>query len=286
YNRQYALKTLSNAFYGYLGYSSARWYSRPCAEATTYLGREYIHETIDIAEEMGLEVVYGDTDSVFLKGEDVAVKADEFQERVNSHLPEFMELELEGNFVRGLFTYTESGQGAKKKYALLGEDGSVKITGFEQVRRDWSRIAKQTQEEVIRKVLENDVEGAVEAVKKTIQRLQDGEVPVEDLKIYTGMTKKPENYDTKAPHVEAAKRAIERGVEISPGDTVDYVVTAGGGSISDRAELTRFADSYDASYYIDNQVIPVSLRVLKVFGYTKEQLRGEGKQTGIDRFSG
>jgi DNA polymerase elongation subunit (family B) len=285
YFRQSALKILSNAFYGYLGYASARWYSRPCAEATTYLGRKYIHDTIDVAEEMGLEVVYGDTDSVFIKGEDVRETSERFQDRVNDMLPEFMELELEGLFVRGLFTYTDSGRGAKKKYALLDDEGKVKITGFEYVRRDWSQVAKQTQKEVIDQVLEGEVEAAVETVKETIERLKKGKVPVEELKIYTTLTKKPENYDSKAPHVEAAKKAMKRDVDISPGDTIDYVVTSGAQSISDRAELTRFAEDYDAQYYIDNQIVPVSLRVLKVFGYTEGQLKGKGKQSGLGKFT-
>jgi DNA polymerase elongation subunit (family B) len=42
YSRQQAQKILANSFYGYLGYSGARWYSREAAEATTYLGRKYI----------------------------------------------------------------------------------------------------------------------------------------------------------------------------------------------------------------------------------------------------
>ncbi len=284
-NRQNALKILSNAFYGYLGYNGARWYSKECAEATTYLGRRYIQDTIEIAEEMGFDVVYGDTDSVFIKGGDVRDRADAFQDAVNAELPEFMELELEGFFVRGLFTYTESGQGAKKKYALLGEDGNMKITGFEQVRRDWSRIAKDVQEQVIRHVLEDEVEKGVEVVKDAIERLQSGDVPVDEVKIYTKMTKRPENYESKTPHSEAAKRAIKRGDDIGAGDIIAYVVTRNGGdAISDRTELVTYADNYDASYYIEKQVIPVALRVLKVFGYTEDQLLGKGKQSGLDRF--
>ena len=284
-NRQNALKILSNAFYGYLGYPSARWYSRECAEATTYLGRKYINDTIDIAEDMGFEVVYGDTDSVFIKGEDVFERAEEFQKKVNSELPEFMELELEGEFERGFFTYTESGRGAKKKYALLGKDGNVKITGFEYVRRDWSSIAKETQKKVIYRVLDRDIEDAYQVVKDTIERLENHEVPIEDLRIYTTLTKKPENYDSKAPHVEAAKKAIKKGEDIGPGDTIAYVITPGGGSISDRAEIARYASDYDPKYYVEKQVIPVALRVLKVFGYTESQLKGHGKQSGLGRFS-
>ncbi len=285
YNRQNALKILSNAFYGYTGYNGARWYCRGCAEATTALGRKYIQEAIETAERLGLEVVYGDTDSVFVKSGDVEERMEEFQEKVNSELPEFMELESEGFYPRGLFTYTESGEGAKKKYALIDRDGNLKITGFEQVRRDWSRIAKETQEEVIRQVLEGDVEGAVETVRSTVEDLRSGEVPLENLRIYTQMKKKPENYESKAPHIEAAKKAIKRGEEISPGDTIGYVVTSGRGSISDRSELLKYAEDYDPDYYIGNQVLPVALRVLKVLGYTEDQLLGKGKQTGLGKFS-
>ena len=284
YNRQQAQKILANSFYGYLGYSGARWYSRESAEATTYLGREYIKDSIEIAEEMGFEMVYGDTDSVMLRKENLEEKLDEFLDKVNSELPEFMELEFEGLFKRGFFTSKDSGEGAKKKYALMDEEGKMKITGFEQVRRDWSPIAKDTQEKVLRKVLEDDVDSAVEIVEDTIEALRSGEIDVEELKIYTTLTKPPEEYGNTAPHVEAAKKAKKRGDTIEPETTVDYVITRSGKSISQQAELTKYAENYDADYYIDNQVIPVAMRVLKVFGYTEDQLKGKGRQSGLGQF--
>ncbi|MFB6145863.1 MAG: DNA-directed DNA polymerase [Candidatus Nanohaloarchaea archaeon] len=283
-NRQSAEKILANSFYGYLGYEGARWYSRECAEATTYMGRKYIQDSIELAEEEGYEVVYGDTDSIFLMKENIKEDMDDFLDKVNDQLPRFMELEFEGFFTRGFFTSTDSGEGAKKKYALLSEDGLMKITGFEQVRRDWSPVAKETQKEVLRYVLGDDVEKAAEAVKETIKDLKEGRVPVEDLRIYTTLTKKPENYGSTAPHVEAAKKAMRRGDEIMPGTTIAYVITRGGGTISDRAEVLEYADSYDSDYYIENQVIPATLRVLKVFGYTEGQLKGKGKQSGLGQF--
>ena len=283
-SEQKAKKVLANSFYGYLGYEGARWYSRESAEATTYLGRKYIEETIEKAEEKGFEVVYGDTDSVFLKKDNIREEMDEFLDEVNSDLPEFMELEFEGFFKRGFFTSTDSGEGAKKKYALLDESGGLKITGFEQVRRDWSPIAKDTQKQVLRRVLEDDVEGAAELVKDTIKRLKEGEVPVEKLRIYTTLTKPPEEYDSKAPHVEATKKAKKRGDTIEPETTIDYVITNTGSSISDKAELTKYAESYDPGYYVENQILPVTLRVLKVFGYTEGQLKGKGKQSGLGQF--
>ena len=284
YSRQQAQKILANSFYGYLGYSGARWYSRESAEATTYLGRKYIQETISKAEAMGFEMVYGDTDSVMLRKDDLDKDMDEFLSEVNSDLPKFMELEFEGLFKRGFFTSKESGEGAKKKYALIDEDGNLKITGFEQVRRDWSPIAKDTQEKVLRKVLEDDIDGAAEEVKQTIENLRGGEIDVDRLKIYTTLTKPPEEYDSTAPHVEAVKKARKKGEDIEAETTVDYVITRGGKGISDKAELTKFAENYDADYYIDNQVIPVALRVLKVFGYTQDELKGKGRQSGLGQF--
>lgn len=283
-SRSQARKILANAFYGYLGYAGARWYSREAAEATTHLGRKYIEDAIERAEEMGFEVVYGDTDSVFIRKDNLDEAVEGYLERVNSELPEFMELELEGVFERGFFTSKESGEGAKKKYALLGKDGSMKITGFEFVRRDWSPVAKETQEKVLRLVLEEKPEEAAELVKETVKELQDGEIDPERLKIYTTLTKEPGEYESTAPHVEAAKRAKERGHKVEPGDTVDYVITEGAGNISSRAEMSEYAESYDAEYYIDNQIVPVAYRVLKVFGYTEDQLKGKGRQSGLGRF--
>jgi DNA polymerase I len=285
YSRQQAQKILANSFYGYLGYDGARWYSKESAQATTYMGRKYIEETIETAEEIGFEIVYGDTDSVFLSGDYMKERKEEFLEKVNSELPEFMELEFEGYFTTGFFTSKDSGEGAKKKYALMDEDGEMKITGFEQVRRDWSPVAKETQKKVLRKVLRHEVDEAAEIVEETIEKMKQGEIPVENLRIYTTLTKPPEEYDSTSPHVEAAKKAMERGKEIKPETTISYVVTRGRGSISERSEITEFADSYDADYYIDNQILPAAIRVMKVFGYTEAQLKGKGKQSGLDRFS-
>lgn len=285
YARQYGLKILANSHYGYTGYSGAKWYCRACAESITALGREHIHKAIEKAEEMGFEVIYSDTDSVFLSSEDIKEKLREFQEEINSELPDFMEIELEDFYERGIFTATKKGKGAKKRYALRNKDGKIKITGFEKVRRDWSKLAKETQEKVIKKILDGKEKDAVKEVKETIKRLREGEVPLKDLVIYTRLKKPPEEYETTSPHVEAAKKAIQRGIEIEPGDTIGYVITEGGGGISERAEILKFADDYDPNYYIENQIIPAAIRVLKVLDYEKEDFLMKGRQSGLGSFT-
>lgn len=64
---QNAIKILTNAFYGYTGWHAAKWYRRECAEATTGWGRSIIQDAIERADKHGLEVIYGDTDSLFVK---------------------------------------------------------------------------------------------------------------------------------------------------------------------------------------------------------------------------
>ncbi|MEM3704085.1 MAG: DNA polymerase domain-containing protein, partial [Candidatus Bathyarchaeia archaeon] len=67
--RQKAIKVITNASYGYAGWIGARWYIKPVAEAATAWGRHTILSAIKMAEEEGLTVVYGDTDSIFIKYE-------------------------------------------------------------------------------------------------------------------------------------------------------------------------------------------------------------------------
>ncbi|MCK4715037.1 MAG: DNA polymerase, partial [Candidatus Aenigmarchaeota archaeon] len=157
YARSQALKVLANSYYGYLLYSRSRWYSREAGESTTAWGRQYIHEMEKRAEKAGFSVLYMDTDSLFLElGKKGKKEVREFLEEVNASLPGKMELELEGFYPRAVFVMKKGGKkgslkgdktpsGAKKKYALLGEDGRIKIRGFQLVRRDWSKIAKDTQ---------------------------------------------------------------------------------------------------------------------------------------------
>lgn len=285
YARSQALKVLANSFYGYLGYARSRWYNRQCAESVTAWGRMHIMETIEKAEKAGFEVIYGDTDSIFLlyrKKEDVL----KFLERVNSELPGKMELELENFYSRGVFvSKKQEEKGAKKKYALLAEDGGIKIKGFELVRRDWSKVAKDTQYKVLEAILkEGSKEKAAAIVRETIEKLKGGKTPMEDLVIYTQLTKHPKDYDIMSPELAAAKKAIARGTPLEKGSVVSYVITKKGASISEKAEIAEHAKDYDADYYINNQVLPAVMKILKELGYDEDELKNKGKQGKLSGF--
>lgn len=278
--QDYALKTILNSFYGYLGFAGSRWYRRECAQAVTAFGRYYIKKIINKAKEEGFEVIYGDTDSVFLKlGNRELQDALNFKERINKELPGVIKLDFQGYYVRGIFVSKKEGQGgAKKRYALIDEKGNLTIRGFERVRRDWCGLAKSTQEMVLRYVLEGKVEEAKKYVKKVIDDLNRGNVDMKDLIIYTTLQKSIESYEQLAPHVKVARKLQARGIRIFAGMTIPYIITNASGSISDKAELAEYAKDYDPSYYIHNQILPAALRVLSALGITKDELLGKGKQ--------
>ncbi|MFH1447456.1 MAG: DNA-directed DNA polymerase [Candidatus Micrarchaeota archaeon] len=321
--RQQALKVLSNSFYGMLAYPRSRWYSLECGEAVTSLGRHYIQETAKEAEKEGFEVLYGDTDSIFLLlGKKKRHQALEFMKKVNKDLPGNMELELEGFYPRGLFVTKKvqgkkEGLGAKKKYALIGEDGRIKIRGFELVRRDWSPISKKTQQAVLEAILkEGSKEKAVSIVKSTITNLREGKVAMEDLVITNQIKRRFEAYEVISPEMVVAEKLREKGHPADVGSVVEYVITKnarisdqlrkkienkrmqmrmkrntkarvgakGSEPISYKAEPIDFAKDYDADYYINNQILPAVLKILKELGYGEDDLKFKGTQSSLGEF--
>ncbi|ASJ03938.1 DNA polymerase domain-containing protein [Thermococcus barossii] len=212
--------------------------------------------------------------------ETVKKKAKEFLKYINAKLPGLLELEYEGFYVRGFFV-------TKKKYAVIDEEGKITTRGLEIVRRDWSEIAKETQARVLEAILRHgDVEEAVRIVKEVTEKLSKYEVPPEKLVIHEQITRELKDYKATGPHVAIAKRLAARGVKIRPGTVISYIVLKGSGRIGDRAipfdEFDPTKHRYDADYYIENQVLPAVERILRAFGYKKEDLRYQKtRQVGL-----
>lgn len=263
--RQKAIKVITNATYGYAGWIGARWYIKPVAEAVTAWGRHIIMSTIKMAKSLGLEVIYGDTDSIFVKYEPDKV------EKLSKMIRESIGLEIKPDklYVRILFTE------AKKRYCGLMPDGRLDTVGLEAVRGDWANIAKNIQEKVLEIVLKDlSVRRAVEYVRNYINNLREKKVPFGDLIIWKTLTKPLEEYEVRAPHVEAARILQKMGWTLSVGDKIGYVITSGSGRLYERAKPYVLAsyDEIDIEYYITNQIIPAALRILSLFGIRENDL--------------
>jgi DNA polymerase I len=263
--RQKAVKVITNASYGYAGWTGARWYMKPVAEAAAAWGRQTILDAIKMADKAGLKVVYGDTDSIFVgyESEKIEKLSDEIESKFG------LEIKPDEVYVRIFFTE------AKKRYAGLLPNGKLDIVGLEVMRGDWAAIAKKVQEKVLEIILkEQSPKKATRFVQQCISELRLKRVPYRDLIIWKTLAKPAEEYAVKASHVEAARMLREKGWELSVGDKVGYVVVVGTGRLYERIKPYMFAsyEDIDTEYYVSKQVVPAAARVLESFGVTEEQL--------------
>jgi DNA polymerase, archaea type len=270
--RQKVVKILTNAVYGYAGWIGARWYLKPVAEAASAWGRDIILTSTQMAEKEGLEIVYGDTDSLFIKYN--MAKALQLQADIKRELK--LDVEISEVYNRILFTE------AKKRYAGLRQDDSLDIVGLEVIRGDWAEVAKTVQRRVLEIILrEQSPKKAVEYVRSVVADLKNGRIPLHDLIIWKTLTKPPEDYAIKAPHVAAAKMLIDKGWRLTVGDKVGYVVLAKKGQLFTRVKPYVFAenDKIDVDYYVTNQILPVASRILSFFDVSETELLEETKET-------
>ena len=288
--RSNSFKLLANAAYGYLGYFGARYYCREAAASTAALARKEIKEAIAEIEKKGYKIVYSDTDSIaFLQGKHSKKQVNDMLKEINNHLPGIMELDLEGFFKRGIWVTKRTGNfGAKKKYALLGEDGKTKIKGFETVRRDWCGLARETQNKVLKMILENGNEKkALEYLKKIIKKLKNREVDRDSLIIKTQLKRNVEDYKLVGPHVVAAKKMQEQGMKVAIGSLIEYYIAESNEKkalVRDRAKLLDEEGNYDIEYYLKNQILPAAENIFEVFEVNVNDLIDGERQKGLGDF--
>lgn len=277
--RQKAVKVIANASYGYTGWIGARWYIKPVAEAATAWGRHTILSAIDLAKKTGLEVIYGDTDSIFMKHD--SQKVEKLCHEIYHKLG--LEIKPDKVYVRILFTE------AKKRYCGLLPDGRLDIVGLEVVRGDWAAVAKNAQEKVLEIILqEKSPEKATKFVRQYISDLRDKKMPYKDFVIWKTLTKPVEEYEVRAPHVEAAKKLMKEGWDLALGDKIGYVITTGGGRLYEKAKpyVLSSYEEVDIEYYVTNQIVPVASRILILFGVSEDALTPSKGAKSLLGFSG
>lgn len=247
--RQAAVKLVLVSSYGVTGYRSTRFFNAEFVNATTGLSQTVLDFTCQIADELGYRVLYGDTDSVFLKpkGGDVhplelTMAIGEFERQCNEMLRQKLVemfgldsskyvIQLNAENVYSKITLTK----VKKKYIAdcVWVEGKFckkrKVTGFETKRSDAFELLSELQVKIVDILHSEDipadqVEDAVhDLVTDMITEMFEGK---HDKKLILQMTLQkgsPEDYGTTSPHVRVARKLQEMG-EYRPGDKVKWIV--------------------------------------------------------------
>lgn len=261
---QKAIKVVTNAIYGYMGWENATFKNMSAAKLTSAYGRFYIKMVKDLLESRGFNVIYVDTDGIQFIG----VNCEELLDEVNRTLP--LRLELRYRAPRGIYL-------AKKKYAHVLEDGKVIAKGLEFVRRDYPKIVKDAQREVVEAILkgkESEVSGLVEKFRV---RILEGDLEKEDLMIFETMGKEEGKFERLTKGLRVSLWLKEnKGIEPHRGQVLRIIIVKGPGSVTERARPAEFFDVEDAdlSYYLEllNQVTERTLAPLKIDGNKRRGL--------------
>ena len=111
------------------------------------MGQTHNFKRHRLAEDKGLTIIYGDTDSLFLTNDEKKLL------ELKAEIKEDLGLEVEVSEVYKRIFFTE----AKKRYAGLRLDGTLDIVGLEVIRGDWAEVAKKVQEHVLEIILKGAV---------------------------------------------------------------------------------------------------------------------------------
>ncbi|MFC6669377.1 DNA polymerase II [Marinobacterium aestuariivivens] len=288
-----AIKIIMNSFYGVLGSNLCRFYDQRLSGSITLRGHEILNRTRDeIERQFGYRVIYGDTDSVFVwlgddcsddeahkAGEALALHLNDWWRRQLEQrfgLPSFLEIQYESHFRRFLMPrMRHSEKGSKKRYAGLRRqaDGGDELVfkGLENVRTDWTPLARRVQQELYERVFRGQpFEAFIRAtVDEVLAGRRDGEL------VYRKRLRRPlDQYQrNRPPQVQAAlkaEQALFREGRRSPyraGSRVEYLITVNG------PEPLEFHGSpIDYQHYIDRQLKPVVDTLLPFLGQDFDSL--------------
>lgn len=277
-----AIKIIMNSFYGVLGTTGCRFLDSRLVSSITKRGHEIIIESKKFIESNSLEVIYGDTDSVFVllgdvdpetvadKGAELAGKLNDWWQKkleeehgVESHL----EIEFETHFTKFLMpTIRGSDAGSKKRYAGLIRDypegnSHILFKGLETVRSDWSPLARGFQQVLYERIFLN--EPFEDYIKETVAKMLSGGGESE-LVLRKRLRRKLVDYVKNVPpHVQAARKAErirkERGLPslYESGGWIEYIMTLNG---PEPAQYRESAIDYD--FYFEKQLAPIADAIL------------------------
>lgn len=284
----HAIKILMNSCYGVLGTPACRFYNPALANSITGTGREILLWSKQWFESAGYTVLYGDTDSLFVRSgmpdaEAARATGKELAAKLNQDIAHYiaqewrvtskMELKFEKLYLR-LFLPRARGstRGASKRYVGLlnaADIDGVQFVGMEVVRRDWTALAKQVQRELYHRLFTDQPVDVYLA--DIVGRVRDGKL--DDQLVYKkNLRKDTEEYTaTTPPHVVAARKSTQ-----PLGRLISYVITTAGPEPIDNVQ-----HPLDREHYVIKQIKPVAEPVLATLGLDFEQVIGDSRQMDL-----
>src|ERR671919_1377696 len=285
------LKRILVYLYGTSGSIWNRYSNVKVFEEINNLARQILLQTKDIVQRTGFELIYADTDAVFLKKNDATRK--DYEEITNQLIRETglqMTLEFHYKFLVLLYIEADEKMEARKHYFGLTYDNLLITRGIETRRHDSPTFIKEFQRKLLAKlfdcntfeeVLTVGYEKALMYITQSIDKLMNGEVQVTDLVISKLLRQNIEKYRALFPHVAAAIRLNISGVITVRGDNIQYVYTDS--NHTDPLQRVTPAklissENYDREKYLE-MILDSAEAVLSIFGFTRSLLGFEKKKT-------
>ena len=275
-----ALKVILNASYGVMGAEIFPLYFLPAAEATTATGRHIILDTIDKCKESGIDVLYGDTDSLFVKKptpkqiKDIITKA-----KLNHNVE--LEVDKEYRYV----VLSER----KKNYLGVTKNGKVDVKGLTGKKSHTPPFIKTLFYELLDILSEIKAVEEFERAKNKIsdkiakcaRKVQAKEIPLQDLAFNVMISKAPRDYTKTVPqHIRAAKQ-LESIREIKKGDIISYVKILNKPGVRP-IEMARKSE-IDSSKYMEFMESTLD-QLTSSMDLDFDTILGKPKQTGLEQF--
>lgn len=275
-----ALKVILNASYGVMGAEIFPLYFLPAAEATTATGRHIILNTIDKCKKSGIDVLYGDTDSLFLKKptpkqiEDIITSA---------KIDHNVELEIDKEYRYVVLS------SRKKNYLGVTKNGKVDVKGLTGKKSHTPPFIKTLFYEILDILSEIKTIEEFERAKNKIsdkiaqcaRKVQAKEIPLQDLVFNVMLSKAPKDYTKTVPqHIRAAKQ-LESIREIKKGDIISYVKIVNKPGVKP-IEMARKSE-IDSSKYMEFMESMLD-QITSSMNLDFDTILGKPKQTGLEQF--
>jgi len=253
--RQAAFKVLINSFYGYLGFSGARFGDLELAAQVTERGRILLQTLIDLFSAEECTVIEADTDGLYLQSDVYFEKPEQLLAKVAKQLEVGIDLEFDGRY-QAMFCYKA------KNYALRDLDNRMVIKGSALRSRGVEPFLGDLTHHLVRWKLDLESVPPTAKIAEIRAELREQRLPVEAVARAEFISQNPGAYEEGVRRGKKPRRAsLEVALQLDPrpkmGDRVRYFV--GPGQPGARAEWQRAQPlehfdpatcPYDPDYYL------------------------------------